>query len=376
MIFQTKHDIIYADLKVEAVCAFANSRFFGEKESDVLNNIAILGGGTWAIALAKLLCENHHRVTVWSALPQEIASLRKNRMHPNLPGVRLPAELQYTEDIGEAIRGKEFVVFAVASAYVRSTAKCAAPYITSEQILIDVAKGMEPETLLTMTEVIADELEKSGTAYCKSLVALSGPTHAEEVARGVPTSIVSACQDEAVACKVADIFMNSCMRVYTNTDIHGVELCGTLKNIIALAAGMLRGMGCGDNTTAMLITRGIAEMTRMGIAAGCRRRTFSGLAGIGDLIVTCTSVHSRNNRCGELMGKGLPYKEASAKIGMVVEGYYALDAAVALCSKYHVDMPIVSAVYDVVKNGRDPFEAMQELMTREMKSELDDTTQL
>ncbi|MCI8610880.1 MAG: NAD(P)-dependent glycerol-3-phosphate dehydrogenase [Clostridiales bacterium] len=334
-------------------------------------NIAILGAGTWGIALAKLLSENGHNICVWSALPKEIETLSMTYTHPNLPDVSLPQTLQFTTDIEVAVSGAQYVVFAVASAYIRKTASAVASYLPSEAILINVAKGLEPGTQRTMTQVIEEALATAGKPADGRLVALSGPTHAEEVARNVPTSIVSACEKEDTAKAAAEIFMNSCMRVYTNTDVLGVELCGALKNIIALAAGMIRGMGMGDNTNAMLITRGIAEMTRMGLSMGCKRRTFSGLAGIGDLIVTCTSVHSRNYRCGEMIGQGMSYEEASKKIGMVVEGYHALEAAMELSRSKQVDMPIVSAVYDVVKNGRNPKDTMHELMLREMKSELD-----
>lgn len=333
--------------------------------------IAILGAGTWGIALAKLLSENGHHICVWSALPHEIDALSKTYTHPNLPDVDLPRSLQFTTDIEKAVSGARYVVFAVASAYIHKTAVTAAAYLPDDAILINVAKGLEPGTQRTMTQVIEEALAAAGKPVRDRLVALSGPTHAEEVARNVPTSIVSACENEDTAKAAAEIFMNSCMRVYTNTDVLGVELCGALKNIIALAAGMIRGMGMGDNTNAMLITRGIAEMTRMGLAMGCRRRTFSGLAGIGDLIVTCTSVHSRNYRCGEMIGRGMSYEEASKKIGMVVEGYYALEAAMELSRSQQIEMPIVSAVYDVVKNGRDPRDTMHALMHREMKSELD-----
>ncbi|MBQ3527940.1 MAG: NAD(P)-dependent glycerol-3-phosphate dehydrogenase [Clostridia bacterium] len=334
-------------------------------------NIAVLGGGTWGIALAKLLCENGHKVTVWSALPKEIEYLRENKKHQNLPGAVLPDSIEYTDDLPRSLCENKYIVFAVASAFIRTTAKAAAPYINEDHVIIDVAKGMEKETLFSMTEVIEDEMKKNGVTFPLKLVALSGPTHAEEVALGIPTSIVSACIDEDVAQDVARLFSNNWMRVYTNTDIKGVELCGALKNVIALAAGMSIGMGYGDNTTAMLITRGIAEMTRMGLAMGCRRRTFMGLAGIGDLIVTCTSRHSRNNRCGQYIGEGLTYSEAQEKIGMVVEGYHALDAAMALSEKYGVDMPIIASVYKTVKCNVKPAEAIHELMSRSMKSELE-----
>ena len=332
-------------------------------------DIGVLGAGTWGIALAKLLCENGHRVTVWSALPQEIEWLSGGHEHTHLPGVKLPADIEYTDNIEKALGG-EFVLSAVPSAFLRSTVRTAAPFLREGQTIIDAAKGMESGTLFTMTAVIADEMKKCGTEFTPKLVALSGPTHAEEVAVGMPTSVVCACEDEECAKKAAALFMNSCMRVYTNTDVLGVELCGALKNVIALASGMISGMGYGDNTRAMLITRGIAEITRVGLAMGCKRRTFMGLAGIGDLIVTCTSRHSRNNRCGEYIGQGMTYKEASEKVGMVVEGYYALEAAAEISRRYG-EMPIINAVYDVVMNGRAPSDAMEALMSRAMRSELD-----
>ncbi len=333
--------------------------------------IGVLGAGTWGMALSALLAKNGHDVTVWSALPHEIDFLKETKTHPNLPGTTFPDDIKYTKTIEEACRGKEMVLFVVASQFIRSTAALAAPYFDDGVIIANASKGIEGGTLKTMTEVIADELFLSRDELSYKLVAISGPTHAEEVAKGMPTSIVSACEDEDVSLAVAKVFLNSCMRVYTNTDVIGVEICGALKNIIALAAGINRGMGMGDNAKAMLMTRGISEMTRIGLAMGCRRRTFMGLAGIGDLIVTCTSVHSRNNRCGELIGRGMSYEEASKEIGMVVEGYHALEAAMELSKKYEVEMPITSAVYDIVKNGKTPDEAVYELMTREIKNELD-----
>lgn len=333
--------------------------------------IGVLGAGTWGMALSTLLTKNGHSVTVWSALPQEIDMLKATRTHKNLPDVIFPDGISYTNNIEDACRGQELVIFVVPSEFIRSTAKTAAPYFDDGVIIANAAKGIEKGSLMTMTEVISDELYKYRAEMKYDIAALSGPTHAEEVAIGMPTSIVSACEDEEVSRRIANVFFNSCMRVYTNNDIKGVEICGALKNIIALAAGITRGMGFGDNAKAMLITRGVSEMTRIGLAMGCRRRTFMGLAGIGDLIVTCTSVHSRNNRCGELIGKGMPYSEAVKEIGMVVEGYHALEAAVALSEKYGVEMPITAAVYDIIKNGRSPEDAMYTLMHRDIKNELD-----
>ena len=332
--------------------------------------IGILGAGTWGIALAALLTKNGHDVWVWSAIPEEIDSLKESGVHKNLPGVTLPDGIGYTKDIAEAADA-EMVLTVVPSSFIRSTAARLAPHLKNGVIIVNASKGIESGTLMTMTEVISDELSRIAPTLKYSVAALSGPTHAEEVAVGIPTSIVSACEDEDVSKLIAEVFFNSCMRVYTNTDVTGVEICGALKNVIAIAAGINNGMGLGDNSKAMLMTRGIAEITRLGIAMGCNRKTFMGLAGIGDLIVTCTSKHSRNNRCGELIGKGYTYEEARAEIGMVVEGYHALEAAMELSKKHGVELPITEAVYDVIKNGKNPKDAMLALMTRDMKSELD-----
>ena len=330
--------------------------------------VGVLGAGTWGIALARMLTNLGHAVVVWSALPREIEQLRATRRQVNLPDMVIPEATGFTTDVAEVCRDKDVLLFAVPSVYVRSTTRAAAPYVRDGQIIVDVAKGMEPDTLFTMTQVIRDELEKHGP-HENALVALSGPTHAEEVARDLPTTIVSACADVAAARRVQDIFMNSCLRVYTNTDIEGVELCGAVKNIIALAAGISMGLGYGDNARAALITRGMAEITRLGIAMGCNERTFAGLAGMGDLIVTATSQHSRNNRCGQLIGQGVPPAEAIAKIGMVVEGINALSATMQLAERYHVEMPITEAVDQIVHHGMKPRDVVYGLMTREKASE-------
>lgn len=332
--------------------------------------IAVLGAGTWGTALASLLVKNGHDTTLWSAIEEEIDTLKRTRSHKNLPGTILPEQLKYEKNIKLALSGAELVIFVTPSSFIKATAKRAAPYIDSGAILVSAAKGIEADTLKTMTELIDDAMKEAGKGDFK-IAALSGPTHAEEVAIGLPTSIVSACEDEETSLKIAEVFASSCMRVYTNTDVLGVELSGALKNIIAIASGINRGMGFGDNSQAMLVTRGVTEITRIGLAMGAKRRTFMGLAGIGDLIVTCTSEHSRNNRCGRLIGEGKNYAEASREIGMVVEGYHALEAAMQLSEKYGVEMPITNAVYDVIKNGRDVHDAMLSLMNRNIKSELD-----
>ena len=332
--------------------------------------ISILGAGTWGTALAALLTKNGNEVSLWSAIPEEIKEIRERGEHRNLPGVPLPSWINYTDDIRAAVEGHPTVIFVTPSEYIRATAALAAPLIEAGATVITAAKGIESGTLFTMTEIIADELCKARPGVKFNIAALSGPTHAEEVALGLPTSIVAASEDEEIAREIAGVFASSCLRVYTNRDVRGVEICGALKNIIALAAGMSRGLGFGDNAKAMLITRGAQEIMRMGLALGCDRGTFMGLAGIGDLIVTCTSVHSRNNRCGELIGGGMSYADAKKEIGMVVEGYHALGAALEMAERYGVEMPLTEAVDAVINKGRPIYDVMRELMGRDIKSEI------
>lgn len=332
----------------------------------MMKTIGVLGAGTWGMALARMLANSGHQVTVWSAIEKEIQELSVTKRHPNLPGMVIPDSILFTGDMEQVCSGKDVLLFAVPSVFVRATAKKAAPYIPNGQIIVDVAKGVEADTLFTMTQVIDDEL-KNPTV---KLVALSGPTHAEEVARDLPTTIVSACEDLEAAGQVQEIFSNTCMRVYTNDDVKGVELCGALKNVIALAAGIAAGLGYGDNTKAALITRGIAEISRLGTAMGCKEQTFGGLAGIGDLIVTATSQHSRNNRCGMLLGQGVAPGEAVKQVGMVVEGLNALPAAMRLKEMYQVEMPIVEAVDALVNGGVTPEETVRVLMDRKQTHEM------
>ena len=328
--------------------------------------IGILGAGTWGTALARMLSNTGKEVTVWSFSCDEADTLATTRKHINLPGVEIPQEIIFTNSLEEACKDKDFILFAVSSVYVRSTAKAAKPYISDGQIIVDVAKGIEPDTLMTLTEVIADELNNDSV----HLVALSGPTHAEEVAADLPTTIVAACEDISIAERVQKSFTSSTMRVYTNIDIHGIELCGALKNIVALASGISSGLGYGDNAKAALITRGLSELSMLGGAIGCIPMTFSGLAGMGDMIVTCTSEHSRNFRCGRMIGQGIPVKDAVKKVGMVVEGINAIPAAMELSHKYQVEMPIVSAVNDIVNHDKDPAKASEALFYRSLKPEL------
>ena len=331
-----------------------------------MKKIGVLGAGTWGMALARMLCNSGNSVTVWSAIEKEIDEFSVTRRHPNLPGMVIPDEIAFTKDMQTVCRDKDVLLFAVPSTFVRTTAAKAAPFIPDGQIIVDVAKGIEPGTLYTMTQIIADEV-KNPTV---KLVALSGPTHAEEVAKDPPTTIVSASRDPQAALQVQEIFGGTCMRVYTNDDALGVELCGALKNIIALASGTAAGLGYGDNTKAALITRGIAEIARLGTAMGCKEQTFGGLAGIGDLIVTATSTHSRNNRCGMLLGQGVSAQEAVKQVGMVVEGINALPAAMQLAKMYQVEMPIVEAVDAVVNGGAAVKDTVRLLMGRDQKPEL------
>ncbi len=334
-----------------------------------MQKIGVLGAGTWGVALARMLANTGYEVTVWSAVEKEIDTLSQTHIHPNLKDCEIPESIIFTKNLRQACANKDIVLFAVASLYVRDTAKKAGKFISDGQIIVDVAKGIEEGTNLTMSQIIEQEIRADDKHDNVKVVVLSGPTHAEEVALDLPTTIVSACEDMKSAEYVQDIFMNTCMRVYTNSDKTGVELCGALKNIIAIAAGVSDGLGYGDNAKAALITRGIAEMSRLGKAMGGSYHTFAGLAGLGDLIVTATSRHSRNNRAGYLIGKGLTPQKAVEQVGMVVEGINALNAAVELADKYNVEMPIVSAVDAVINRGADPLETVNELMTRKKRKE-------
>ena len=335
-----------------------------------MSKVGVLGTGTWGMALARLLSVyGKHEVICWSALPQEIDYFVATKRHPNLPGVPIPDEIEFTKSIDKAIVGMDVVLFAVPSVFVRSTANKAAPFLKDGQVVADCAKGIEEGTMMFLTQVIEDEVSKVCPDKKIRLVALSGPSHAEEVAVDIPTSIVSASKDIEAARTVQDVFMTGCLRVYTNSDITGVEMCGSLKNIIALAVGCSKGMGYGDNTTAALITRGMAEISALGVALGCDHQTFTGLAGIGDLIVTATSVHSRNNRCGMMVGKGIPVKKAIEKVGMVVEGINCLPAAMELSERFGIELPIISAVDKVVNHGAKPADMVDYLMGRDKTHE-------
>ncbi len=330
-------------------------------------NLTILGAGTWGTALGVMLAgENGCSVRLWSALASEIAEMKRTGEHRNLPGLKLPTGLSLEVDMEKACCGAEIVVFAVPSPYVRETARRAKDYIRDDAVAVDVAKGLERGTFMTLCEVIEEELD--GTRG--GIVALSGPTHAEEIAASLPSAIVAASEDALAAEKVQRVFSNRFFRVYTNSDIRGIEICGAMKNIIAIAAGISEGLGYGDNAKAAIITRGMAEITRLGVAMGASQRTFESLAGIGDLVVTCTSRHSRNGKAGRLIGGGMSASDAVREVGMAVEGLNALPAALEFASKYGVELPITDALGRVISGELAPNEALEALMMRDLKSEI------
>ncbi len=336
-----------------------------------MHNISVLGAGTWGIALARLLVNNNHHVTVWSPSAEKAALLAATHRHPRFEDVLLPQEMTFTNDLRTACVGQDLIVMAVSSVYVRSVSQQLTPFLEPQQVIVDVAKGIEADSLLSMSQVIASEITARPELSDLKIVALSGPTHAEEVIKDLPSAIVSACQDLAAAKLVQQIFSNDVMRVYVNQDVRGVELCGAMKNIIALGSGLASGLGYGDNARAAIITRGMAEISRLGLAMGCQPQTFLGLAGMGDLIVTATSKHSRNFNCGLLIGQGVPAQQAIEQVGMVVEGVNALPAAVQLLTSYQVEMPIAQALNAIVHKGAHPEEIAGQLMQRHQKAEYD-----
>jgi glycerol-3-phosphate dehydrogenase (NAD(P)+) len=327
-------------------------------------NVGIMGAGSWGTALALLLHSNGHRVTVWSISEEEVKMLSEEREHKSkLPGVKIPDDMIFTCDMGKAVKDKDFLVLAVPSPFTRNTARSMKEYVAEGQIIVDVAKGIEESTLMTLSQQIEQEIPQADVAV------LSGPSHAEEVGRGLPTAVVIGAKTEKTAEYLQKMFMNKVFRVYVSPDRLGMELGGSLKNVIALAAGIADGMGYGDNTKAALITRGIAEIAKLGVKMGGAVESFTGLTGIGDLIVTCASVHSRNRKAGYLMGQGKSMQEAMDEVQMVVEGVYSTKAAVKLGKKYDVALPIVNKVNEVLFEGKDPREAVDELMLRDSKAE-------
>ena len=326
--------------------------------------VSIIGAGSWGTALSTVLFSNGHEVTVWSALESEIRMLQEKHEHENkLPGVKLPEEICFTTDLETAIQGRDLLVLAVPSVYTRGTAKQMCCFVENGQKIVNVAKGIEESTLLTLVEIIEEEIPQAEAAV------LSGPSHAEEVGRGLPTTCVVGAHSRNTAEYIQTLFMNEVFRVYTSPDILGIELGGALKNVIALAAGMADGLGYGDNTKAALITRGITEIGRLALAMGAKYETLSGLTGIGDLIVTCASRHSRNRKAGMLIGQGKTMQEAMDEVQMVVEGVYSARAAMGLAEKYQVPMPIIEQVNQVLFYDKPVKEAVQELMLRDKKAE-------
>ena len=331
-------------------------------------NISVLGAGSWGLGLALLLNNNGHNVTVWSVLNDEVVMLQTEREHKRcLPGVRIPDSITISGDTANVINNADVLVLAVASPYTRSTAKLIAPFVKEGQIIVNVAKGVEEHTLLTLCQIVEEEIPQAKVAV------LSGPSHAEEVSRGIPTTCVIGAHEKNTAESLQNIFMSDVFRVYTSPDMLGICIGGALKNVIALAAGIADGLGYGDNTKAALITRGNAEITRLGVAMGANPHTFSGLSGIGDLIVTCASMHSRNRRAGILIGKGYTKDQAMEEVQMVVEGVFSAKAALELSKKYNIEMPIVEQVNKVLFEDKPAAEAVKELMLRDKKIEIDNS---
>ena len=329
-------------------------------------NIVVLGAGGWAIALAMALFDNGNDVTIWSKIPSELDEIRSLRQRPSvLDGVTIPAGIAVNDDLS-VVKNADAVVLATAARFVRPTAASLRGLLSAQATVISVAKGLDPDTKETLSDVIAHELPHN------PITVLSGPSHAEEVARKIPTTLVSASVSKETAGFVAELFINSYIRIYLSDDVTGVQLGGVIKNVIAVAAGIIDGMGYGDNTRAALMTRAIVEMARLGEAMGGRKQTFAGLTGVGDLIVTCTSMHSRNHRCGILIGKGVDTETAVKEIGMTVEGVASAKTVHELAAEKNVEMPIVDAVYAILYEGLSVREAMKTLMKRSVKSEDED----
>ena len=328
--------------------------------------IAIIGSGSWGTALAWLSQQNGHDVTLWSFLKEETEMFVKHHQNTDkLPGVILAEDTVYTSDLEEAVKEQDLLILAVPSPAVRATSKNMAPFIKEGQVIVDVAKGIEESTLMTMTDIIEQEIPQADVAV------LSGPSHAEEVGRGIPTTIVAGAHSRKTAEYIQSLFMSPSFRVYTSSDMLGIEIGAALKNVIALAAGMADGLGYGDNTEAALITRGMAELARLGLAMGANVNTLYGLSGIGDLIVTCGSKHSRNRRAGNLIGRGYNMQQAMDEVHMVVEGVYSAKAGKKLAEKYQIDMPIIQEVNKVLFENKPAALAVNELMLRHRKDEIE-----
>jgi len=327
--------------------------------------VAIIGSGSMGTALGVLLANNVDSIDMWTPFKEEAEMLNTERQHRDkLPGVVLPEKVSSTTDMEKALKGADVVVMAVPSQTTRKVASEISKYFSKDGIVVCCSKGIEEDTCMLLSDVIEQEMPGN------EVVILSGPSHAEEIAKDIPTAVVSASRNISAAEYIQEMFITPTFRVYTNPDVIGVELGGALKNVIALCAGISDGLGYGDNTKAALMTRGMAEISRLGIAMGAMPQTFFGLTGIGDLIVTCTSMHSRNRRAGILIGQGKSLKEALDEVKMVVEGVSTVKPACRLASKYNVSMPIMFQAYEVLFNGKSPREAVSELMTRDRKHEI------
>lgn len=328
--------------------------------------IVILGSGGFGISLAMIANESGHDVTMWSAFESEINDILKEHEHKDkLPGVKIPEQIKFTSDMS-CVKGADIVIVGVPTVFVRNVVRQAVPYLTDETIIVNTSKGLEDETYLRMSQVIREEVKNS------PIVVLSGPSHAEELARNVPTTVAVASEDMTAAYVVQDALNNMYFRIYINDDVVGCELGGSLKNIIALCAGICDGIGYGDNTIAALMTRGLTEIARLGVSMGARLETFFGLTGIGDLIVTGTSLHSRNRRAGKLIGQGISPDEAVKRVG-TVEGYYCCKAAYGLSRKMNVEMPITEQLYRILFEGIDVNEPLKVLMGRPARHEREKT---
>ena len=327
-----------------------------------MKKIAVIGSGSWGVALAIHLAKLGNEVKIWSFMQEEADLINNEKKCKFLPEITIPEGIICTTSYEEAIKETEIILHVTPSKFTRNTVKQYKKYVTNQTIVI-CTKGFEKETLSTLDDVIKDEIPNV------KLAVLSGPSHAEEVSKGVPTAMVIASEDEKTTDELRDMFMNENLRVYTSQDMKGVELGGALKNIIAFCSGVAAGIGLGDNTFAALITRGLCEMSRLGIALGGKHDTFYGLTGLGDLIVTCLSEHSRNRTAGKLMGQGKTLEEARKEIGMVIEGVDNIEVAYELAKIHNVDMPIVNAVYNMLYNGLSPKDGVTLLMTRDKKSE-------
>lgn len=329
-----------------------------------MKKIGVIGAGSWGTALALTLANKGHQVKIWDVNKEHVHELRANRENVRyLPGIKFPETLQPVDTVAEAIEDARMVLFSAPAQHFRSALDNALPYISQDMIVVNVAKGIEQKTLKRMSEIAHDKMANM------KYVVLSGPSHAEEVGKAMPTTVVVASNDIKLAEYVQDIFMTDSFRVYTSSDVVGVELGGALKNIIALGAGISDGIGFGDNAKAALMTRGNAEITRLGVKLGADVHTFAGLAGVGDLIVTCTSMHSRNRRCGIMIGEGMKPEDATQEVGMVVEGMFTAEAAYELAKREGVEMPITESIYAVIKGHIDAKTAVTQLMTRDKKQE-------